>query len=245
MKRVYETRGPGPKRTKIKPNPQHSECPEGNAILVISDKQHKIRVLLDSASNIFLLNQNTARTLQVPYEIRENPLKITAFNGEVSSTGGKYYSHPIQLEIGTNGDTTMVSCEIADAGKYDTIIPFGWWHHEHPIKNIETPEKWCFEHTKCLKHVQDEGIADMFEWDETVAFNVEARMIGSIGSTRHEEVQLEGLPKPYWQYKELFENEKADMLAPRRTFDHAIDLKDGATPPWGPIYPMSAYQLEE
>jgi len=27
--------------------------------------------------------------------------------------------------------------------------------------------------------------------------------------------------------------------------DHAIDLKDRATPPWGPIYPMSAYQLEE
>jgi len=35
------------------------------------------------------------------------------------------------------------------------------------------------------------------------------------------------------------------MLAPRRTFDHAIDPKDGVTPPWGPIYPMSAYQLEE
>jgi len=139
----------------------------------------------------------------------------------------------------------MVSCEIAHVGKYDMIIPFGWWHHEHPTKNIETPEKWCFEHTKCVEHVQDEGIADMFEWDDTVAFDEEARMIGRIGSTRHEEVQLEGLPKPYWQYKELFENEKAEMLAPRRTFDQAINLRDGATQPWGPIYPMSAYQLEE
>jgi len=125
MKGVYETRGPGPKRREIKPNPQHYECPEGNAILVISDKRHKIRVLLDSGSNIFLLNQNTAHTLKVPYEIRENPRKITAFNGEVSSTGGKYYSHLIQVEIGTNGHTTMVSCEIADVGKYDMIIPFG------------------------------------------------------------------------------------------------------------------------
>jgi len=43
----------------------------------------------------------------------------------------------------------------------------------------------------------------------------------------------------------MFKNEKAEMLAPRRTFDHAIDLKDGASPPWGPIYPMSAYQLEK
>jgi len=138
----------------------------------------------------------------------------------------------------------MVSCEIADAGKYDMIIPFRWGRHEHPIKNIETPAKWCFKNTKCVEHVQDEGIADMFEWDETVAFDEEARMIGRIGATRHEDVQLEGLPKPYWQYKELFENEKVEMLAPRRTFDHAIDLKDGATPPWGPIYPMSAHQLE-
>jgi len=151
----------------------------------------------------------------------------------------------IQLEIGTNGHTTMVSCEIAVAGKYDMIIQSGWWHHEHPIKNIEMPEKWCFEHTKCVEHVQHEGIADMFEWDETVGFDEEARMIGSMGSIRQEKVQLDGLPKLFWQYKELFENEKGEMLVPRRNFDHVSDLKDGATPPWEPIYSMSAYQLEE
>jgi len=85
----------------------------------------------------------------------------------------------------------------------------------------------------------------LFEWDEKVAFDEEARMIGRIGSTRQEQVQLEGLPKPDWQHKELFENEKAEMLAPGATFEHVIDLKDGATPPGGPLYPMSAYQLEE
>ena len=58
---------------------------------------------------------------------------------------------------------TMVSCEIANTGKYDMIIPFGWWHEEHPIKNIATPEKWSFEDRICLSHVEDEGIANMFE----------------------------------------------------------------------------------
>jgi len=200
-------------------------------MLVILDKRHKIKVLLYHGSNIFLLNPNTARTVQVPYQIGQNPLKINAFNGEVSSTGGKYDSHPIQREIGTNGHTTRVRCEIAGAVKYDTIMPFAWWHHEHAIKNIETPQQWCFEHGKWLEHVPDEGIADLFEWHETVAFDEEARMIGRIGSTRKEEVQVQGLPKLYWQYKELFENEIAEMLAPRGNFDHAIDLKDGATRP--------------
>jgi len=35
------------------------------------------------------------------------------------------------------------------------------------------------------------------------------------------------------------------MLAPRRTFDHAINFKEGAEPPGGPIYPISAHQLNE
>jgi len=35
------------------------------------------------------------------------------------------------------------------------------------------------------------------------------------------------------------------MLAPRRTVDHAINLKEGAEPPWGPIYPMLAHLLNE
>jgi len=35
------------------------------------------------------------------------------------------------------------------------------------------------------------------------------------------------------------------MLAPRRTFDHAINLKEEAAPLWGPIYPISAHQLNE
>ena len=58
-------------------------------------------------------------------------------------------------------------------------------------------------------------------------------------------VQLETLPKSYWQFKELFEEKKAKILAPRRTFDHAINLKEGAEPLWGAIYPMSAHQSNE
>ena len=139
----------------------------------------------------------------------------------------------------------MVSYNIAEAGKYDMIILFAWWHQEHPIRNIETPSQWRCEHANWKNHGEDEGITDMFEWDETVAFDENATMIGRIGATKEKEVELDWLPKEYWKYKDHFTEEKAEMLAPRRTFDHANDLKEGATPPWGPIYPMSAYHLEE
>jgi len=139
----------------------------------------------------------------------------------------------------------MISCEIANAGSYGLIIPFGWWHDDHPLKNIAYPTKWVFEEAKCHAHIEDEAVADLFEWDETVAYDEEAQYVGWIERKEQGGVQLEALPKPYWQYKELFEEKKAKMLAPRRTFDHAINLKNGAEPTWGPIYPMLAHQLNE
>ena len=120
----------------------------------------------------------------------------------------------------------MVSCEIADAGNYDMIIPFGWWNQEHPIRNIETTSQWRFDHGNCMNHVEDEGIADKFVWNKTLAFDENATMIGRIGATKEKEVELDGLPKEYWQNKDLFTDERAEMLAPRRTFDHAIDSKE-------------------
>ena len=78
-----------------------------------------------------------------------------------------------------------------------------------------------------------------------MAYDEEAQYVGRIEREEEGGGQLEALPKPYWQYKERFEEKKAKMQAARRTFDHAINLKEGAEPPWGPIYPMLALQLNE
>ena len=49
-----------------------------------------------------------------------------------------------------------------------------------------------------MTHVEDEGIADMFEWDETVAFDENATIIGRIGATKEKGLELDGVPKEYW-----------------------------------------------
>jgi len=225
--------------------PKHYACPEGKAFIEIKGQKHAINVFLDSCSTIFLMNQDTARRLEIPTKARHSPLKITTFDGETAPTGGTSYTHPILVEIGANGYRSMISCEIANAGRYDLIIPFGRWHNEHPLKNIADPRKWAFEEAKCHAHMEAEAVADMFEWDETVAYNDEAQYVGRIEREEEGGVHLETLPKPYCQYMELFEEQKAKMPASRRTFDHTIKLKKGAEAPWGPIYPMSAHQLSE
>ena len=102
-------------------------------------------------------------------------------------------------KIGRNGHRSHISCEIASAGSYDLIIPFGWWHNEHPLSNIGDQKKWEFTETKCQSHVEDEGVGDMFEWDETVAFDEEAQYVGQyLGRVYMRKdkssISLEGIP---------------------------------------------------
>ena len=97
--------------------------------------------------------------------------------------------------------------------------------------------------------MEDERVGEMFEWDKTVAFDEEAQYVGQyVGRAymRKDEssISLEGIRANYHQHKKLFLPETAEKLARRRTFDHAIDLVPGAIPLWGPIYPMSAHQLD-
>jgi len=66
------------------------------------------------------------------------------------------------LKIGANSHRRTISCEIGNAGKYDLIIPFWWWHDEHPFKNIADPKKWVFDDAKCHAHIEDEAVADLF-----------------------------------------------------------------------------------
>ncbi|KAH0358938.1 hypothetical protein KCU65_g10168, partial [Aureobasidium melanogenum] len=52
------------------------------------------------------------------------------------------------------------------------------------------------------------------------------------------------LPVELEDYCDVFSPKEAEKLPPHRPYDHDIKLKDGQTPPWGPLYPMSKVQLK-
>src|SRR5437588_4617502 len=134
------------------PKPKRYECPEGNTIIETGGRRIKIRVLLDSGSNIFLLNTKLVREANIPYTTRPTAIEIKGLHSTITSRGGKRFTHPIVLEIGLNSHRSEISCEVADAGKYDLIIPARWCK-EHPLSEWKTPEKWQFCDQLCDGHV--------------------------------------------------------------------------------------------
>ena len=108
------------------PKPTHYNCQEGPAYIEAAGKRIRIRVLLDSGFNIFVINRDLVDHFKIPYETRQKALDILAFDSEVNASERKHFTHPLLLEIGINGHCTNISCEVAAAGKYDLIIPLGW-----------------------------------------------------------------------------------------------------------------------
>ena len=58
-----------------------------------------------------------------------------------------------------------------------------------------------------------------------------------------EETPPTTIPERYKQFQDVFEKKNADILPEHRPYDCAIDLQDGAQPPFGPIYNLSQNEL--
>lgn len=53
-----------------------------------------------------------------------------------------------------------------------------------------------------------------------------------------------GLPSAYADFTDICGDESAKTMPEHSEVDHKIELEEGATPPWGPIYPLSHAELE-
>ena len=63
--------------------------------------------------------------------------------------------------------------------------------------------------------------------------------------TSEEKTSTTGIPEQYKDFEDVFQKKNADMLPEHRPYDCAIDLQEGAQPPFGPIYNLSQTELAE
>src|SRR6185369_5151185 len=55
---------------------------------------------------------------------------------------------------------------------------------------------------------------------------------------------LSKISEEYHDYANVFSKKKADTLAPHHPYDLKIEIKEGAEPSLGPIYPLSPPKLQ-
>jgi hypothetical protein len=83
--------------------------------------------------------------------------------------------------------------------------------------------------------------------DRDILHHYDAVVIGYVTSVNPELTEVDPttiIPEKFKQYIKVLGKELADKLPDHKPYNHAIDLKDGKQPPWGPMYPLNETELQ-
>jgi len=125
----------------------------------------------------------------------------------------------------------------------DAFLPFDWIT-AHPLQRAWTNEEIHFNDPECVKRcTRYEASPYSLTWDQSVTTDPNARIIGYLAEAVEGD-PLKAIPMEFRQYLGIIGKEVADALPEHRPYDHKINLKEGETAPWGPIYPLSEVELQ-
>jgi len=123
------------------------------------------------------------------------------------------------------------------------FLPFDWISR-HPPQGAWTSQEIRFNSTGCLERCTKFEEAEFpLTWDEAVCLDPMACLIGYTSAVTNED-PLRTVPAEFCQYLGIMGKEAADALPEHRSYDCRIDLQEGSTAPWGPIYPLSETELQ-
>lgn len=103
---------------------------------------------------------------------------------------------------------------------------------------------WAQNQRKYNTHCFSLTIAEI---DKMIKQNQEDQPTDQINevSEMTEEMIKQKLPKEYHDLVDVFDQAKARVLPPHRSYDHKIQLESGKKPPQSRLYPMSGFKLQK
>jgi len=136
------------------------------------------------------------------------------------------------------------------ADDYEAILP-NWWLTAHqPVNFLSRHNKrLSFSSSHCQRNcTKDSCNSFSLEWDPAVLTDKHAGIIGMVCAAPTEDdlkAAIDRVPEAFSEFIPIMTTEAASVLPEHGVYDHAIDLKEGGTPPWGPIYPLNEMELDE
>ncbi len=192
--------------------------------LIQGDAELPIRALLDPGSQIPVMSLVQAKKWSVELIERSTSRMLFSFNNTLDSSGGRFYTKSLALLHKEH--FSCISFELSDIGPdYDIILPH-WWLQEHQPSNFwgQDPDKIVFDSPQCL------GCR---------------RSLAEVATTKATlDAALAAVPDKFRKFIPIMTEEAAMRLADHQPWDHQIELRPGETPRWGPLYSMSAMELE-
>jgi hypothetical protein len=217
-----------------------------------TSRPHSVKALVDSGADCSLINKQLAQTLNLKPVPLDTPLLIEAVNGETLNTD-KLYSYCL-LTFSIQNKSFSHCFYILTNSHIPIIFGIDWLIDVNPV--IHWP-------TLTLKFVKDDSIYVHPPSICNISGVRPSRSLLTASSQIYErpndnpaeddhfedknpvpEELTKTIPLNYLPYKSVFLKEQSELLPEHRKVDMKIDIIDGKTPPWGPIYPLAQPEMK-
>jgi len=236
--------------------------------IYVNEKPVRTYALIDcGATGIAFVDESFANLHQIPLEKLLKPRILEVIDGRPIESGAITHLARTRMEI--NGHSESLPMFVTKLGHYPIVLGIPWLRlHDIAISfasnTVDFSSPYCVQH--CLDYpTKIQGISI----DPPENPDIKISMIGAAPMLRlHRKQKLEILglslyeinqaldmdtpekvklqqviPEHFHEFLHLFEKAKADELPPHRPYDHTIPLKEGSTPPYGPLYTMTRNEL--
>lgn len=225
-----------------------------------SIKEH---ALIDSGATGSFLDRSFVLSQNWNMRSVGNPVKVLNVDGSENAAGS--ITHAIDLEVMFGEHREKMTFGIVNLGKNKMILGHDWLKKHNPeVDWVEGHVDFkrcpplCRQARKQLPAVFDdqeeeeetlhspEQIRSMVcdGDDERVLFTM-IRASETISQRLHREAMSAApsdasmLPDQYMEFSSVFSKSSFDQLLPRRSWDHAIELKPGSEPKFCKVYPLN------
>lgn len=206
--------------------------------LLFNDKEHVVRVLLDTGSSVPIMSVSLARKWKLPLVRRQQAREIWSFDMTKVKEGGRYYTEPLVLRHQQDHYTKLTfECSPLDS-ECDVILPH-WWLQEHqPAGYFDNVQKLQFPSEYCQRHCTSQVLLT----EPRSSKGPSPAVVASIQEATQQ--ALSKVPERFREFLPIMSKQAAQRLPDHQPWDHSIDLMEGKNPPWGPLYAMSTRELD-
>jgi hypothetical protein len=212
--------------------------------LSLGPQKQKTLALLDSGASTCFLDEEFAKRHKIRLIQKSKPVHVEVIDGRPLLSGSvTHESEPIEVTF--KDHSSYVVFNIIRTPSSPVILGLSWLVDHNPsidwrLRRITFPVKANPVRRPQIKKPLFIGArAFIRSSKEGAPFVIYAT------PTSRETTSTASIPGQYKDFQDIFQKKNADMLPEHRPYDCAIDLEDGAQPPFGPIYNLSQTELAE
>lgn len=134
---------------------------------------------------------------------------------------------------------------VVEAPEIGVILGLEWLREENPVVDWETLQ-WRYRIERKRLHLSHQA-KDTKRARVAIAMTVNVTLEGDDKNnwkTENHEKREKRIPKAYIDFSKVFSVDDAATAIRHQAAEHRIELEEGKEPPFGPLYPLSAKELE-